>query len=158
MIDNITLVITSINKPNYVIKRLYNICKENNVKFLIIGDKKTPTYKKKYPLVSINNQKKLEFKLAKLLPENSYSRKNIGYLLAAKNKSNIIIETDDDNYPLENFFINLSKKKKIKVRFNPVNTYIPPIKVQIIEIISWPKIGIRINPYFVKTRPRSNSI
>jgi hypothetical protein len=51
-----------------------------------------------------------------------------------------------------------SKKKKIKVRFNPVNTYIPPIKVQIIEIISWPKIGIRINPYFVKTRPRSNSI
>ena len=51
-----------------------------------------------------------------------------------------------------------SKKIKIKVRFNPVNTYIPPIKVQIIEIISWPKIGIRINPYFVKTRPRSNSI
>jgi hypothetical protein len=115
MVDNITLVITSINKPNYVIKRLYNICKENNVKFLIIGDKKTPTYKKKYPLVSINNQKKLEFKLAKLLPENSYSRKNLGYLLAAKSKSNIIIETDDDNYPLENFFINLSKKKKIKL-------------------------------------------
>ena len=47
---------------------------------------------------------------------------------------------------------------KKEVRFNPVNTYIPPIKVQVIEIISWPKIGIRINPYFVKTRPRSNSI
>ena len=52
----------------------------------------------------------------------------------------------------------IQTKIKKEVRFNPVNTYIPPIKVQIIEIISWPKIGIRINPYFVKTRPRSNSI
>jgi hypothetical protein len=112
--DKITLVITSINKPNDVIKKFYNICKKKNIQFLIIGDRKTPSYRLKYPLISIEKQRKLTFKLARSLPENSYSRKNLGYLLAMKSCSNIIVETDDDNYPLKNFFHNLVIKKKLK--------------------------------------------
>ena len=34
---------------------------------------------------------------------NSYFRKNLGYLVAMKSKSKIIVETDDDNYPKNNF-------------------------------------------------------
>ena len=34
---------------------------------------------------------------------NSYARKNIGYLISFKNNCSLILETDDDNYPLDNF-------------------------------------------------------
>ena len=46
---------------------------------------------------------------------NSYARKNIGYLISIKNNTNIIVETDDDNMPLKNFFkpINFFEKAKI---------------------------------------------
>ena len=37
----------------------------------------------------------------KIFPENSYARKNIGYLYAMRNGSEWILETDDDTYPLE---------------------------------------------------------
>ena len=108
-----SLIITTINKPNKVINKYLSICSKHKVDYVIIGDKKTPSYPKKYSLISTQTQKKLNFKIIKKLPYNSYSRKNIGYLLAMKKKTEIIIETDDDNYPKSNFFENLALKKKI---------------------------------------------
>ena len=112
-INDISLVITSINKPNDVIKKYLTLCKNSRINYIIIGDKKTPSYSKKYPLINTLKQKKLNFKIIDSLPYNSYSRKNIGYLMAMKNKSEIIIETDDDNYPKNSFFKNLDIKKKL---------------------------------------------
>lgn len=109
-----SVVITTINKPNGVIKKIYSLCTKNKIDFIIIGDKKTPKYPKKFPLIDLKTQKKNGFSISKLLPENSYSRKNIGYLIAMKNKSNLIIETDDDNMPKTNFFKGLELKKKVK--------------------------------------------
>ena len=109
----ISLIITTINKPNNVIKKFLIFCKKYNVNYIIIGDKKTPAYPKQYPLINTLEQKKLNFQINSILPYNSYSRKNIGYLMAMKNKSKIIIETDDDNYPKNNFFENLNLKKKL---------------------------------------------
>ena len=103
----ISLVITTIaSSDNYVLKKYANFCKQNNVNLIIIGDRKSPSQFKLdgSNYFSINKQISLNFKSAKLLPENHYSRKNLGYLIAIKNKANKIYETDDDNIPLTNFF------------------------------------------------------
>ena len=113
--NNISVVITSINKPNKIIKKIFSECKKKKIKMIIIGDKKTPKYENKYEMVDIKKQNNLNFKLSKILPLNSYSRKNIGYLISMSRGSEIIIETDDDNYPKKNFFNDLEKFKKIKL-------------------------------------------
>jgi hypothetical protein len=54
------------------------------------------------PLLQPFRSKKLPFRLASLLPEKHYARKNLGYLLSKE--SPLIIETDDDNMPQEEFW------------------------------------------------------
>ena len=66
-IKDISLVITSINKPNDVIKRYLTLCKNYKINYIIIGDKKTPSYSKKYPLINTLKQKKLDFKITNFL-------------------------------------------------------------------------------------------
>mgnify|MGYP006153151919 FL=1 len=100
------LVITTINQANKNIKNIDINCNSKKWDFCIIGDKKTP---KKFKLrygnyLDINLQKKLNFKFSNICPLNSYSRKNIGYLVLAENKNDFIVETDDDNYPKRIFF------------------------------------------------------
>jgi hypothetical protein len=113
------LVITTIaSSKNSILQKYANISQKENIDFTIIGDKKSPS---KFSLkganyFSLKKQKSLNFRLSKILPTNHYSRKNLGYLIAMKNKPEIIIETDDDNIPLKNFF---SKKSSIKQ-----NTYV----------------------------------
>tara|TARA_Y100000591_G_scaffold329456_1_gene358068 strand:- start:1088 stop:2146 length:1059 start_codon:yes stop_codon:yes gene_type:complete len=104
--NKVSLVITSINKQNMAIKNFYKLCYKNNVNFYLVGDKKTPEYKNKknFKFLSLNFQKKLSFQSVNKTPINSYSRKNIGYLYAMINGSKIIYESDDDNYPKQNFF------------------------------------------------------
>ncbi len=51
-----------------------------------------------------------KFLLAKTLPVKHYARKNLGYLIAISKGAKIIIETDDDNLPLEGFWDNRSKQ------------------------------------------------
>jgi len=101
-----TLVITSINKPNNVIKKYEILSKKKNIDFIFVADKKTPQFKHENYLniLSIKLQKKLPYKICKKIPFNSYSRKNIGYLYAMHKGIKKIYETDDDNYPRENFF------------------------------------------------------
>ncbi len=138
-LEKIALVITSINKPNKVIKKYYSLCNKNDVNFIIIGDKKTPNYPNHYNFYNLNSQKNFNFTLNKSLPINSYSRKNIGYLVAMKNKSNIIIETDDDNYPKKTFFQNLELKKKINVLSGPKWINIFKIFQKKNDNIIWPR-------------------
>lgn len=117
--QKISLVITTINEPNKVIKKYFALTKKNKVDYILVGDEKTPKYNTKYPLINLKKQKYLNFSINRLLPNNSYSRKNIGYLIAMKNNSKIIVETDDDNYPKENFFKNLHIQKLLNVLSGP---------------------------------------
>ena len=100
-----SIVITTINKLNQNIKN-YDV-KSNKIgwNLIVIGDKKTPKdFKLKFgDYFSFNDQKNLNLKFAKICPANNYARKNIGYLLSFL-KNDIIIETDDDNYPKLKFF------------------------------------------------------
>jgi hypothetical protein len=70
---------------------------------------------------SLNEQKKLKLQFADVCYINSYARKNIGYLIAIKDQNDIIIETDDDIYPYQDFFLikkNFIKQKLLKIKIN----------------------------------------
>jgi hypothetical protein len=101
-----SLVITTINKINKNIKNFVSSSKIKKWGLIIIGDRKSPkNFNLSYgEYLDIKTQLKTNFKFAKICPENTYARKNIGYLQAIKNKSEIIAETDDDNFPKKNFF------------------------------------------------------
>ena len=108
------LVITSVAKPTKSLKIIANKSKKNSVNVLIVGDKKSPKNfrLKNSSFFSLKDQNKLNFSYSSKCPINSYSRKNIGFLLAMKNKANLIYDIDDDNEPENNFFLLKKIKKK----------------------------------------------
>ena len=112
-----SLVITTINNPNKNIRTFEKNCKIKDWSFIVVGDKKTP---KKFSLkygnyYSLNEQKKLKLQFADVCYNNSYARKNIGYLIAIKDQNDIIIETDDDNYPYQDFFSDKKEFHQAKI-------------------------------------------
>lgn len=148
MHDRIAVIITSINKLNRNIQNLSSNSKKKNWSFIIIGDKKSPkNFSLKYgKYYNIRDQKKTNINFAKICPLNSYARKNIGYLLAIKNKTEVIIETDDDNYPKKNFFTTPKLIHKVSEIMNKnwVNIYDLFLKE---KKFIWPR-GLPLN--FVK--------
>ncbi len=115
---NTALVITSIANDQHPVLKQYAIeAKQNAVSFIVIGDTKSPD---QFALegchfYSISQQKSLSFKLVQALPVKHYARKNIGYLLAIKNGAEVIIETDDDNIPLADFWLPRTRTKQAHV-------------------------------------------
>lgn len=74
--------------------------------FIVMGDVSSP---QEFSLTGcdfwpLDRQRKLDFNLAKILPERHYSRKNLGYLIAMKRGAEVIVESDDDNHPYETFW------------------------------------------------------
>src|SRR5258706_13327660 len=110
------LVITSIAGSDHpVLKDYAQKCETYNVPFIVIGDKSSPPdfNLDGCSFYSLQKQNELEFRIASLLPERHYARKNIGYLVAIKkHKAEIIIETDDDNYARAEFWTNRSREVK----------------------------------------------
>jgi hypothetical protein len=93
-----SLILTTINVLSDEFLALY---KQLGLDYMIvIGDRKTPdmSLEGKGVFFSIADQEKSEFRLAKILPYDHYSRKNLGYLIALKNRDEYILETDDDNF------------------------------------------------------------
>ncbi|MEO6569659.1 MAG: STELLO glycosyltransferase family protein [Opitutaceae bacterium] len=101
--ENTTIVVTTIQPPTACMQTLAQRAREFGMKWLVIGDRKGPTEFSLSPaeLVTIDQQRGLPFKLAKLLPEKHYARKNLGYLLAMSRGCERLYETDDDNAPSE---------------------------------------------------------
>ncbi len=99
------IVITTIQAPTSSVLDMLEKAKKNNLKIIAIGDRKTPgvEWPEGSEFVSIQDQQALGFQLAALLPENHYGRKNLGYLLAIKQNSPLIFDTDDDNAPLSSW-------------------------------------------------------
>ena len=94
-----SIVITTINSPTEAIEQLSR--RTDGWPLIVIGDNKTPSNwaREGARFVSIADQRELDFQLAKLLPENHYCRKNLGYLLAMAQGVDRLAETDDDNLP-----------------------------------------------------------
>ena len=109
--DSVTLpdalVVTSIAAPNAVLRALAEGSLRHNVHFYNIGDSKTPAG---FALdgcdyYSLERQRASGLAYAALCPERSYTRKNIGYLLAIRDGARVLIETDDDNFPRDPFWL-----------------------------------------------------
>ena len=137
-----SLVITTINSVNKNIKKFIQKTKSKKWDFIVIGDNKTPdNFKINYGnFYSIKDQKKINLDFVKACPLNSYARKNIGYLLAIQNKNEVIVETDDDNFPYDNFFYEKTLFHKAKKILNKtwVNIYDLFLNKKVTNLI-WPR-------------------
>ncbi len=94
------IVVTSIQYPTPQLEKLAQI---PGWHLLVVGDKKTPKdwHLDQCEYLSPEDQVKLGYKSATMLPWNHYSRKNIGYLYAISKGAKLIYETDDDNEPIQ---------------------------------------------------------
>lgn len=112
------IVITSIFRPT---EAVIAFSKMNDHQLIVVGDKKTPADWKceQVNYLSVSRQEKLHFEIARILPFNHYCRKMLGYLEAIRNGAELIIDTDDDNIPkddwrfpeFENKFACIGEKK-----------------------------------------------
>lgn len=104
---NTSLVITSIATDTHPVLRQYAAeSLRHGMSFIVVGDTKSPD---KFVLdgcdfYSIGRQNELDYHLASKLPTKHYARKNIGYLVAIKAGAEVIVETDDDNIPVDGFW------------------------------------------------------
>jgi STELLO glycosyltransferases len=100
------LVVTSISPPNAILRALASGAVRAGVEFIVIGDTKSPA---DFALdgcrfLDVSAQLSTGFALAAACPTRHYARKNIGYLVAIRHGAHVIIETDDDNWPADDFF------------------------------------------------------
>ena len=102
-----TIVVTTIQEPTDCMQTLAHRARAHQLQWIVIGDRKGPSQFTLAPaeFISIEQQKELPFRLARLLPEKHYARKNLGYLLAISRGSDCIYETDDDNAPTDSWCI-----------------------------------------------------
>lgn len=102
------LVVTSIAGPDHpVLKRIASSAEERGVPFILIGDVNSPPDRFSLPGVEFyghNDPRLKDLTYEKYCPTSNYSRKNLGYLLAARLGVEWIVETDDDNDPSELFW------------------------------------------------------
>jgi hypothetical protein len=98
------IVITSIFPPTKAVK-LYS--KFRDWMIIVVGDKKTPSDWKNENIIYLSpkKQKALGYKIGSVLPWNHYSRKIMGYIYAIQSGAEIIVDTDDDNIPLQKWNI-----------------------------------------------------
>ena len=151
-----TLVVTSINKPNKAIKKFEILCKKNNIDFIFVSDKKTPLFKyKNLEVLDLKSQIKLPFSYSKYVPFNSYSRKNIGYLYSMYHGANQIFETDDDNYPMKNFFS--QDLKKLNISYIKNSGFINIYKYFLKNNLVWPR-GLPLSKIISNNEIKSKKI
>jgi hypothetical protein len=98
------VVITSIFPPTEAIERFSRL---PGWQLLVVADRKTdPTWSfENVELVSVREQEQLAAPLARALPWNTYTRKNIGYFIAISRGAQVVYDTDDDNVPLDNWIL-----------------------------------------------------
>ncbi len=96
------IIITSIFEPTEAVKAFAQL---PDYQLIVVGDQKSPENWdcNGAKFIPVNEQMELNFNLIKVLPFNHYSRKMIGYLIAIQQGADYIIDTDDDNIPLENW-------------------------------------------------------
>jgi hypothetical protein len=102
------LVVTSVAGDDHpVLKSIAKDSIANSVDFIMVGDAKSPDSFRLEgcEYLSLEDQRNLDFRFSALAPVSHYSRKNIGYLLAFRKGYREIQETDDDNIPLQPFWL-----------------------------------------------------
>src|SRR5262245_58349108 len=104
-------VITTIQEPTRAVVKLVKRLADCGGLLVVAGDKKGPAHFRsqhfaedcRIDFLSLTGQHASEFDLARKLPVNSYSRKNVAYLQAIAAGADFLYETDDDNAPLDSW-------------------------------------------------------
>jgi hypothetical protein len=97
------IIITSIFYPTLAVHKFLKLTSQWNL--IVVADRKTPidwlshlnASRLRVLFLSMDQQSSLGYSILQYLPENSYARKNIGYLVAIQCGAKIIFESDDDN-------------------------------------------------------------
>jgi hypothetical protein len=110
-----SVVVTSISAPNAALRELASQCKARGFSFYLIGDVPSPAdfSLEGCEFYSLARQQTTGLKTAELLPTRHYARKNIGYLLAMRGRSRMLLETDDDNMPLPAFWAERKPEQRV---------------------------------------------
>lgn len=111
------LVVTSIAAPNDVLRSLAQGALAHDIHFWMIGDVPSPRdfQLEGCDFFSLDRQAETGLRTAELTPKRHYARKNIGYLLAARDGADLIIETDDDNFPRDGFWAERTRSLSVPV-------------------------------------------
>lgn len=96
------IVITTINYPT---KAVSGYAGFEDWKLVVVGDKKTPGdwNLERCDYLSAPAQEESRYRIGRLLPWNHYARKNLGYLHSIERGAQTIVDTDDDNFPKDNW-------------------------------------------------------
>jgi len=99
-----SVVITSIFSPTESVRKF---AANKEYKLIVVGDKKTPSnwQSENVEYLSVAAQEGLGLDLAKKLPYNHYCRKMVGYLKSVINGDEVIVDTDDDNIPFDDWSV-----------------------------------------------------
>jgi len=103
------IILTTINYPTQAVKTIAKMKRDWTI--LAVADSKTPTDFKcrDVRMLSIEEQKVFESNFAQECPFNHYARKNIGYLKVIRDGAKVIVDTDDDNIPKDNFLDSINQ-------------------------------------------------
>jgi len=149
--SHVGVVVTTVNHPTAALQRLADGCLASGADLVIIGDEKTPSgfslQGSRY--FDLTRQRGSELKYAEICPVRHYARKNVGYLLAIASGAKIIIETDDDNIPLVDFWERRSQHVPLRYISGAgwVNAYAFFTRARI-----WPR-GLPLNEVQSTVRP-----
>jgi len=115
MTERVALVVTSIAAPNRVLSALAGGSRARGRQFVVIGDVPSPAdfQLEGCDFYGLEAQYESGFRSARLCPTRHYARKNLGYLLAVRAGARVIVETDDDNIPREEFWG--ERRRKVSV-------------------------------------------
>ncbi len=95
-----SIVITSIFEPTKAVKLFASY---SDYELIVVGDKKSPKSYQCENVKFISVGDSLGFAIESVLPFNHYSRKMLGYLFAMQNGAELIVDTDDDNIPFNDW-------------------------------------------------------
>jgi len=132
---NKTIVTTTINSPT---EATLKFCQKNDCKFIIVVDTKTPEteyreLEKQYSNVeylSPEQQENLYKELSDIIGWKTIQRRNIGFVHAFKQGTDILATVDDDNIPYENWGQNLYINETINCDYyETVNDVFDPLSV-----------------------------
>lgn len=137
------VLITSIQAPTPSVEAILSV----GHRVTIVGDRKSPPPEafarvQGLRFLGLDEQLAMPGTLARLLPENSYARKNLGTLTFAREGVPAFLETDDDNAPLPHWQASLADQGTVgRVVTAPAGE--SPLAVNVCEFFGHPDIWPR---------------
>src|SRR5260370_33337886 len=106
MTKRVFVVVTSIFAPNDCMVSISKGAAQCGWGFVVIGDSRSPAdfHLDGCEYYSLARQHSMHLRFPLACPVGHYARKNIGYLAAMQSGADLIVETDDDNVPLPDFW------------------------------------------------------